>query len=83
MVDEVDLREQLISAFEGAEYPVSEPMELLPALPRGPMTRFESDGFSMTAMEIYTTVSGGEFPYEDVEPLVDDLLAELRDAGQL
>lgn len=83
MVDEVDLREQLLAAFEGADYPVSEPMELLPALPKGPMTRFESGEFSMTAMEIYTNVSGGEFPYEDPETLVDDLLAELRDGGYL
>ncbi len=77
MVDEEDLRKQLVAAFEDAEYPVSGPMDLLPALPRGPMTTFESGEFSMTAMEMHTKLSG-EFPYEDVEALVDDLIAELQ-----
>jgi len=33
MTDEAELREQLIDAFENADYPVSGPMELVPALP--------------------------------------------------
>ncbi|WP_226007350.1 MTH865 family protein [Natrinema salinisoli] len=83
MTDEAELRAQLIDAFEGADYPVSGPMELIPALPNGPSTTFESGDFSMTAMELNTKTSGGDFPYEDVESLVDDLLEELRDRGEL
>jgi hypothetical protein len=83
MTDEAELRAQLIDAFEGADYPVSGPMELIPALPNGPSTTFESGDFSMTAMELNTKTSGGEFPYEDVESLVDDLLEELRERGEL
>ncbi|WP_226479800.1 MTH865 family protein [Natrinema amylolyticum] len=83
MADEAELRAQLIDAFEGADYPVSGPMELVPALPNGPGTKFESGEFSMTAMELNTKTSGGDFPYDDVESLVDDLLAELRDRGEL
>ncbi len=83
MVDEAELREQLIDAFEDADYPVSGPMELVPALPDGPSTTFESGEFSMTAMELNAKTSGGDFPYEGVEPLVDDLLEELRERGEL
>lgn len=79
MVDEAELREQMTAAFEGAEYPVSGPMDLLPALPQGPGTRFESGEFSMTVMEMYSELSGGNFPYEDVDAFVDDIIAELKD----
>ncbi|OLZ40377.1 hypothetical protein A6E15_04990 [Natrinema saccharevitans] len=83
MTAEADLREQLIDAFEGADYPVSDPMVLVPALPNGPSTRFEAGEFSMTAMELYTKTDGGDFPYEGVEPLVDDLIDALRERGEL
>ncbi len=77
MVDKDDLREQFIEAFEGADYPINSPMDLVPALPQGPGTKFESGEFSMTAMELNTKVSGGDWPYEDVDAFVDDVLEEL------
>ena len=79
MVDHDDLREQFIEAFEGADYPISSPMDLVPALPKGPSTKFESGEFSMTAMELNTKLGGGEFPYEDVESFVDDVMDQLED----
>ena len=79
MVDRDDLRQQMIDAFEGADYPINSPMDLVPALPNGPGTTFESGDFSMTAMELNTKLSGGEFPYEDVESFVDDVIAQLED----
>jgi hypothetical protein len=78
MVDKEDLREQFVEAFEGAEYPISSPMDLVPALPDGPGTRFESGDFSMTAMELNTKLSG-DFPYDDVDSFVDDVMASLED----
>jgi hypothetical protein len=78
MADDNELREQMIEAFEGASYPVSSPMDLVPALPNGPSTKFESGDFSMTAMELNTKISGGDFPYDDVESLVDDIIDELK-----
>ena len=83
MVDEAELREQLTEAFEGAEYPVSSPMDLVPALPNGPGTTFESGDFSMTVMELNAELSGGEFPYDSVDALVEDILEELRSEGHL
>jgi hypothetical protein len=83
MADEDDLREQMIDAFGGADYPISSPMDLVPALPNGPGTRFESGDFSMTAMELQTKLPGGDFPYDDVESFVDDIVENLKDAGHL
>ena len=84
MVDKDDLRQQFIDAFEGADYPVNSPMDLVPALPQGPGTTFESGEFSMTAMELNTNGGGSQdFPYEDVESLVDDIMEGLEDEGHL
>lgn len=79
MDTEADLREQMIAAFEGADYPISSPMDLVPALPDGPGTRFESGEFSMTAMELNMKLGSGDFPYNSVEGFVDDLLAQLNE----
>jgi hypothetical protein len=84
MVDKDDLREQFIDAFEGADYPVNSPMDLVPALPQGPGTKFESGDFSMTAMELNTKGGGSQdFPYDDVESLVDDIMEGLEEEGYL
>jgi hypothetical protein len=79
MVDRDNLREQFVEAFEGADYPVSSPMDLVPALPDGPGTKFESGDFSMTAMELQTKLGGGDFPYDSAEDFVDDVMNQLSD----
>lgn len=74
-----ELREQLIAAFEGADYPVANQMDLVPALPDGPGTRFEAGDVSFTAMELATKLADmQDFPYEDVETMVDDVLDGLE-----
>lgn len=82
MVDHDDLREQFIEAFEGADYPINSPMDLVPALPDGPSTKFESGDFSVTAMELNTKLSG-DFPYDSVESFVDDVMVELEEQGDI
>ncbi|TSD13870.1 hypothetical protein DP107_09470 [Haloglomus irregulare] len=84
MVDKEDLRQQFVEAFEGADFPVNSPMDLVPALPNGPGTTFESGDFSMTAMELNTKGGGNqEFPYDNVDDLVDDIMEGLEDQGYL
>ncbi|WP_313691426.1 MTH865 family protein [Halorarum halobium] len=76
---EAELRSQLTEAFEGADYPVSNQMDLVPALPSGPGTRFEAGDTSFTAMEMAAKLgSHQEFPYDDVESLVDDVIEGLK-----
>lgn len=82
MVDEASLRSQMIEAFESADYPVGSPMELLPALPDGPSTRFESGDFSMSVIELHQSLDA-EFPYESAEAMVDHIMAELQASGKL
>jgi len=79
MVDRDELREQMMDAFEGADYPINSPMDLVPALPQGPGTTFESGDFSMTAMELNTKLGGGDFPYESAEAFVDDVMDQLEE----
>jgi hypothetical protein len=74
-----DLRDQMIDAFEGADYPINSPMDLVPALPNGPSTKFEAGDFSMTAMELNTKLGSGDFPYESVDAFVDDVMDQLED----
>ncbi|WP_423751232.1 MTH865 family protein [Salinirarus marinus] len=81
---EADIRAQLREALSSAEYPVSSQMDLVPALPEGPATRFESGDVSISAMEMATKLGGHqEFPYEDVDDLVDDVMAALKSEGLL
>lgn len=81
---ESELRAQFLDAFSGADFPVESPMDLVPALPDGPGTRFEAGEFSMTAMELGMTLSDSQdFPYEDVESLVDDLIQGLSNENLL
>ncbi len=84
MTAEELLREQLVDAFEGASYPVTSPMDLVPALPNGPMTSFEAGDLQFTAMELAQQSEGKQdFPYEDVDSLVDDVIAGLKAEGEL
>ena len=76
---EAALREQFLDAFGGADYPVENQMDLVPALPNGPGTKFEAGDVSFTAMELAAKLgSDQEFPYETAEELVDDILEGLK-----
>ena len=82
MLDEQDGREQFMGAFEGADYPVDSPMDLVPALPNGPATTFEVGDEEITAIELNQEAQGeSDFPYESVDELVDDLVDGLEDRG--
>jgi hypothetical protein len=79
MADNDELRSQLHDAFAGADYPVNNQMDLVPALPNGPATKFESGETSFTAMEMATRLgSHQEFPYEDADTLVEDIMVGLE-----
>jgi hypothetical protein len=81
---EAELREQFTEAFEGADYPVSNQMDLVPALPSGPGTTFEAGDVSLTAMEMAAKLGDEqEFPYDDVETLVDDVIDGLQSQNVL
>lgn len=77
---EADFREQFHTIFSNADYPVENQMDLMPALPDGPGTKFTSGDTTITAMELATKASSHqEFPYDNAEALVDDIMDALRD----
>lgn len=79
---EAELREQFTEAFGGAEFPVTTQMDLVPALPDGPGTTFSAGDRTLSAMELASKLGGHQdFPYEDVESLVDDVIAGLKAEG--
>ncbi|SDM12284.1 hypothetical protein SAMN04487949_0940 [Halogranum gelatinilyticum] len=79
-----EIREQLLEAFSGADYPVKNQMSLVPALPNGPGTRFEAGDVSFTAMEMAAKLgSHQDFPYDSAESLVDDVIEGLKAEGIL
>ena len=79
---EAELREQFNEAFGGAEFPVTTQMDLVPALPDGPGTTFSAGDRTLSAMELASKLGGHQdFPYEDVESLVDDVIAGLKAEG--
>jgi hypothetical protein len=82
MADRNEVRQQFEEAFEGADYPVNSPMDLVPALPQGPGTTFDVGDETITAMELNQEASGqGDYPYDSVDALVDDLMDGLEDEG--
>lgn len=91
-VDTDDLREQFITAFEDADYPIWTPMNLVPTLPEGSNTQFKSGDVSISAGEMTTAMAaiemnndlpGGDFPYEDAESFVDDFMESLEEEGYI
>jgi len=79
-----ELREQFLEAFGGADFPVENQMDLVPALPDGPGTKFEAGDVSFTAMEMAAKLgSEQEFPYDTPEELVDDIIDGLEAKGMI
>lgn len=79
---EVELREQLTDTFNQATYPVNDPFELVPVLPDGPATEFQAGDVVIPAIELGTKYGDyQDFPYQSVEPLVDDIISGLKAEG--
>ena len=79
---EAELRQQFTEAFSDAEFPVTSQMDLVPTLPDGPRTKFSAGDRTLSAMELAAKIGGHQdFPYENVESLVDDVIAGLKTEG--
>ena len=86
MTDDAErqLREQLLSAFANADFPVEDQRDLVPALPDGPLTSFEAGDRTFSAMELAAEIGDHQsFPYESAEALVDDVIAAMRSENLL
>ena len=78
------LRQEFTEVFEDASYPVESHTDLIPLLPKGPLTKFEGGGVSISAMELGMTYGSHlAFPYDSCEALVDDIMLALRREGTI
>lgn len=76
------LREELEAVFGDADFPVEDPMELVPALPDGPATTFEAGEITIEVMELGATYADyQDYPYETAADLVEDLMTGFREEG--
>ncbi|SMP32687.1 MTH865 family protein [Halobellus salinus] len=79
---EAELRQQFTESFSDAEFPVTSQMDLVPTLPDGPRTKFTAGDRTLSAMELAAKIGGHQdFPYDDVESLVDDVVEGLKTEG--
>ncbi|HEY5596017.1 MAG TPA: MTH865 family protein [Candidatus Bipolaricaulota bacterium] len=78
-----ELSQNLKTVFSKARFPIKSVMDLLPILPQGPMTKFQGGGKSFTAMDLSTKLGGGNFPYNNVDDFVNDILSGLESKGLL
>lgn len=76
------LRAELEAVFTDADFPVEDPMELVPALPDGPATTFEAGDVTVDVMEFGATYGEyQDYPYGTAADLVDDLMAGFHEEG--
>jgi len=78
-----ELSTSMKEVFGKANYPIKSVMDLMPVLPQGPMTSFSGGGKSFTAMELSTKLGGGNFPYDNVDDFVSDILNGLEEKGEI
>lgn len=77
---EREIRRQLTEVFAAAQYPISDPFALIPVLPDGAATTFQAGAVTIGAMELGMAYADyQDYPYESVDPLVDDLMTGLRE----
>jgi hypothetical protein len=76
------LRRELEAVFSDADFPVEDPMELVPVLPDGPATTFEAGDVTVGVMDFGSKYGDyQEYPYETAADLVDDLMAGFHEEG--
>lgn len=77
-----EMRQEFAEEFGEADFPVSSPMDLLPALSNGPTTKFTAGDISLTAMELSSMGSAYmDFPYDNLDDLLDDAMNGLEEEG--
>lgn len=76
---EAELREQLTETFEDAEYPLTDPFDLIPLLPDGAATEFQAGDVVVPAIDLGMEYDEyQEYPYDSVDELVDDIIVGLK-----
>jgi len=81
---ETKLRDQLTTTFEQASYPIADPFRLIPLLPNGGETEFRAGSVVIPAVDLGLKYKEyQDFPYDSVDPLVEDLIEAMKTEGDL
>lgn len=81
---EAALRRQFTETFERAAYPLTDPFSLIPLLPAGAATEFRAGSVVVPAIDLGLRYGDyQQYPYDSVDPLVDDLITGLKAEGVL
>jgi hypothetical protein len=81
---ETSLRRQFTETFERADYLLTDPFSLIPLLPEGVDTEFRAGSMVVPAIDLGLRYGQyQQYPYDSVDPLVDDLIAGLKAEDEL
>jgi hypothetical protein len=69
-----EIRNQIINALSGAQFPIATPKALLEAFPHGADTKCKSGEIEMTAGEAGTLLNSDNFPFISAEQVADTIL---------
>jgi len=69
-----EIRNQIINALSGAQFPIATPKALLAAFPHGADTKCKSGEIEMTAGEAGTLLNSDDFPFISAEQVADTIL---------
>lgn len=75
-----EMRQSLKDEFGKAEYPVEGIRDFMFVLSNGPLTKFKAGDIEVSVMDLaMKSKKGADFPYEDVDSLVDDIMFALEE----
>ncbi|SJZ83894.1 MTH865 family protein [Selenihalanaerobacter shriftii] len=69
-----EIKNQIVGALEGAEFPIETPEALLGAFPQGSDTTCKAGEVEMTAGEAGELLTGDDFPFISAENVADTIL---------
>lgn len=69
-----DIREQIVGALAGADFPIKSPEELFAALPNGPDTTCKSGDVELKASAAGEVLTADDFPFNSAEEVADTIV---------
>lgn len=69
-----ELKNQIIGALAGADFPIGSPEALLNAFPDGPDTTCEADGVKLRAGDAGGVLRPDDFPFQSPEAVADAIV---------
>ncbi|MDT3699547.1 MAG: MTH865 family protein [Thermincola sp.] len=68
------IKNQIIGALQGANFPIATPEELIGAFPDGANTTCRAEGIEMTAGEAGKLLTPADFPFKSAEQVAETIL---------